>query len=129
MKLLNIVHKLRSIIKNYRKYRPHIVYEKHFIELIDSFIVKLMKGEKAYYYGFMENIILEYYPSQCKWFNIPHKIFDDDYNVLRYFTIDAKQCYLNEFLMKLNDYMYNDKHLQDYQKDILNLIISKKYIR
>ena len=57
MKLINVIYKLRNIIKNYRKYRYEIVYDRQFINIIEQLIIKLL--ERAYHYRPVENLVLE----------------------------------------------------------------------
>lgn len=126
MKLINIVYKIRNVIKNYRKYRDNIVYDKKFLLILDELIMKL--SERACHYSYLEHILTEYYPNMPNWFSLLNDTYDNDSQVLRNIITDRKEHY-NIFLMKLNDFMYNDDYLKDDQKDKMNFIIFKNNIK
>ena len=128
MKLINVIYKLRNIIKNYRKYRYDIVYDKQFINIIEQLIKKLL--ERAYHFRPVENLILEFYPSMML---IPYNMsmYFDEEQIIRNIKLKNKKI-VNEFLTMINDYMYCDMELTEEQKDKknkMNYIINKNFIR
>ena len=125
MKLINVIYKLRNIIKNYRKYRYEIVYDRQFINIIEQLIIKLL--ERAYHYRPVENLVLEFYPSMML---MPYALitYYEVEQIIRNIKLKNKKI-VNEFLTMINDYMYCDMELTEEQKDKMNYIINKNFIR
>ena len=127
MKLINVIYKLRNIIKNYRKYRYDIVYDNQFIDIIEQLIKQLL--ERAHQYRPIAHLLLELYTSMTL---IPYNMIMPTYyeveQIIRNIKLKNKKI-VNEFLMIINDYMYCDMELTEVQKDKMNYIINKNFIR
>lgn len=125
VKLISVIYRLRNIIKNYMKYRTNIIYDRYFIKVISEFIIYVC--EKAYYYRPIENLLLEFYPRM-----IPTPcyatMYDDEEPLIKNLQIPNINM-VNSFINKINDFMYNDKELTEHQKDKLNYVIHKNFIR
>ena len=125
MKLINVIYKLRNIIKNYRKYRYDIVYDNQFIDIIEQLIKQLL--ERAHQYRPMTHLLLELYTSMTL---MPYGLitYYEVEQIIRNIKLKNKKI-VNEFLTMINDYMYCDMELTEEQKDKMNYIINKNFIR
>ena len=125
MKLINVIYKLRNIIKNYRKYRYDIVYDNQFIDIIEQLIKQLL--ERAHQYRPIAYLLLKYYTSMTL---MPYGLitYYEVEQIISNIKLNNKKM-VNEFLTMINDYMYCDMELTEDQKDKMNYIINKNFIR
>lgn len=126
VKLISVIYRLRNIIKNYMKYRTNIIYDRYFIKVIGEFINNVYKG---CYYSQIESLLLEYYSTMMDFPSFVCDLsYEEDSRLIRKIHLKNKSL-INDFLCKINDFMYNDKELTEHQKDKLNYVIHKNFIR